>query len=155
VIFLSKALFTPIILKADMTANYSAYSDDFRDFPDTKEHRSQHPELYTFVYKDAQCSMKRNSFKVWCGYAKYSSKMHRSLVLCRILHRDYPNVLDKVLSVHGGITYLDGQTVGFDCGHYDDYIPELNTGLGGQTYRNRDFVILQLMTLVDELEQLT
>jgi hypothetical protein len=53
----------------------------------------------------------------WCGYV--------------VLPEDHPWVSDpsdtldfSVVYVHGGWTYRDGRTFGFDCAHYMDYQPQ-------------------------------
>lgn len=66
------------------------------------------------------------------------------------------------VDVHGGLTYschhssytlgdfpesMDIWWFGFDCAHYDDFIPEINNQMPGTTYKDRDFVYQELEKL--------
>lgn len=57
---------------------------------------------------------------------------------------------ENLYIVHGGITYHEGDVIGFDCAHYMDYIPELNIG-EVNNYKDEDFVNNELRKLVDTL----
>ena len=60
---------------------------------------------HSFTYRGINCSMKRNSLLVWCGYM------------------DVPEEVIMEIYVHGGITYDNIEEnglrrYGFDCGHF-------------------------------------
>ena len=58
------------------------------------------------------------------------------------------------LSVHGGVTFFGrisrgrGHWVGFDCAHYDDFVPSM--GFKG-TYRDIEYVLAELRGLVSQM----
>ena len=60
---------------------------------------------------------------------------------------DLPNAED-VIECHGGITYNDGISIGFDCAHSSD-IPEL-----GGYLKDVAFVEQELDRIIDQLEVL-
>ena len=70
------------------------------------------------------CEATRNFSGCWCGYVFYGNH-----------NRTIDNVDD--IEVHGGVTFINGNKIGFDCNHWDDYAP-----LGTYTFENtkyRDF----------------
>lgn len=93
---------------------------------------------------------------------------HKTLgILCGyvILEDDkeiYENTLN-LLEVHGGITYnrieiikdTNRRVIGFDCVHFDDYIPcAFNPYLDSDTkYRDFKFVRKELIKLIDQLKK--
>ena len=58
--------------------------------------------------------IERSSLGNYCGYVRVPSMDKQ-----RILD------LSEQLRVHGGITFNDGEWVGFDCAHHGDYLPHL------------------------------
>jgi len=69
-------------------------------------------------YKNLKCEIIRNNFKCWCGY-----------VFLPIGHpwrkKDFQeqSFLNIESEVHGGITYLSKEKIGFDCHHAYDISP--------------------------------
>jgi hypothetical protein len=72
------------------------------------------------------------------------------------------------VDVHGGITYTarvedvdlpskdikDHYWVGFDCAHYNDFIPGSSmTYISGEVFRNRDFVYNELVELAKQADK--
>ncbi len=98
-----------------------------------------------------ECHIQRNKMGVWCGYT--------------IIPNSFPRVASELSSeilVHGGITYEskddDGNIkVGFDCGHFDDFVPlMLNIpGVSDITfsgeYRNKEYVINEVNSMVEQI----
>ena len=73
------------------------------------------------------CRVVKNSqMGTYCGYVKLRETLQTSNIL---------NLVDAVKqSVHGGITYCDGDELGFDCAHLGDYAPRGKTGLRVWTF---------------------
>ena len=102
-----------------------------------------------FVYKGRKCEIIRNRFMTfWCGYA---------------FKKHVYNYNDLMINVHGGVTWNSWGKIGFDCGHYLDYVIypeiELKGGLsfpkelliGGEIYRNKEYVIEQVKQMADQM----
>lgn len=60
------------------------------------------------------------------------------------------------LGVHGGIAKIERAkhfiTIGFDCLHFTDYVPQTLEGIG-KTYRNVAFVLNELNQLLNEITE--
>lgn len=91
--------------------------------------RNANPESnYIFTAHGLDCSIQRNGFGAWCGYVKVDNltvKQHKAL------EDTYFGYSPIKLYVHGGITYSETHeqgrsiTLGFDCCHICDYVPEM------------------------------
>ncbi len=79
--------------------------NDLKQFPHIGEENS---EKYHFSHRGLECSLGRSHMMTWCGYVRYSHKIH------------YDNIN---VEVHGGLTYGDGEKIGFDCAHMRDIMP--------------------------------
>lgn len=136
-----------ITLNNKMTST-NMWDEDIKNYPGTS--------VENFKYRNYDCELKRNVSGCWLGYV--------------ILKHPIPDEHIDNIEVHGGITYNDGSKIGFDCAHYDDIIPLLSTGVGTflsfcniidtlvhdistdqPTYKDRNFVIDQLKSVVDQL----
>jgi hypothetical protein len=115
--------------------------------------------------------IKRGPFGAWCGYVGVDST-----------HPYYERErIDAALNVHGGITYADhcqhgdgsveksdmichipqGEEsphvwwIGFDCGHYADYVPGMHLYIPqsfmDSTYRNVSYVVEETQKLALQL----
>lgn len=84
------------------------YEHDLRSAPN--ETLWQHKET------GLACRIRRNSaLGTYCGYVTLKKDVQTTDILA---------LVDAVKqSVHGGITYCDGNDVGFDCAHFGDYSP--------------------------------
>jgi hypothetical protein len=101
---------------------------------------------HSFTYRGINCSMKRNSLLVWCGYM------------------DVPEEVIMEIYVHGGITYDNIEEnglrrYGFDCGHLHDLVPytlELDSFprasfVDTDIYRTKTYAILETKGMVDQV----
>lgn len=96
------------------------------------------------------CRALRNGAGAWCGYVGVPPTHE----FYRVYYSDIP-----YLPVHGGLTYSDfkgNETwwLGFDCGHYCDYVPhpDLCKFSGGiQNYRTLEFVKAECSRLAQSL----
>ena len=88
----------------------------------------------------------------WCGYVGIFPN-----------HSLY-EVLYPELEVHGGVTYSNLSSIrdkmaevkkvwwiGFDCGHYDDYLPGFPELYSSANYKDIDYVIAELEHLIEQL----
>lgn len=94
-----------------------------------------------FTYKDYYCEINRNSgMGNLCGY----------IYMKKPLTIEYDQ-----LNYHWGITYDDGQKIGFDCAHPGDFLPSfpLHTEFMSNqpTYKNFDYVEDVLKRMVDKI----
>jgi len=108
-------------------------------------------------YKNLECKITRNDYGCWCGYVTIP-KGHPWL-------NDNINYPDIDSNVHGGITYLSNEIVGFDCSHCCDLSPKgiskpfeeieamFNPHLKTETptYKNMDFAIKHTEILANEV----
>ena len=104
----------------------------------------------TFIYKGFNCLILRpmpESGGFLCGYVEIEQN-----------HELYNNqkCYDLDYDVHGGITYKDFMKkednkylIGFDCAHYNDYMPTMPYGSDG-IYRTMEYVESELKQLVDQ-----
>lgn len=97
------------------------------------------------------CSIMRNKFGVLCGYVSVG-KNHP------LYKKDYKD--DVGLSVHGGITYTnldeDEWWIGFDCGHYLDFMPGfyIQLDVNDCVYKDITFVTQEVESLCEQLKKL-
>ena len=69
-----------------------------------------HKDSYHFDYNNINCHIKRNLFFSWCGYVSLPELLQGNLDC-------------DELDVHGGITFGNGTSIGFDMAHWDDSNP--------------------------------
>ena len=62
------------------------------------------------------CRLRRQSMGHWCGY-----------VQVRQMNEEEMERVGEI-RIHGGVTYCDGQLVGWDAAHQGDYVPRLLFG---------------------------
>ena len=107
------------------------------------------PNYLAFEHEGYHCKIQRQEAGILCGYVRLDPK------------HPYYNIKPDALSlaeldVHGGITYCqmceDGFWLGFDCAHYGDLIPLLYHRGETGVYRDMDYVIKQLKSLVEQLQ---
>lgn len=102
-----------------------------------------------FTYKGYKCKIIRHdSMLHLCGYV-YLSK--NSILV------NNEKMLNN-LEVHGGITYNEWYNdeeyiIGFDCGHWCDYIPSTRTN-NPDNYRTMEYVEKELKYLVDQIYEI-
>lgn len=118
-------------------------------------------DSHQFHYKGYQCEVLRNpSLKNLCGYILVKEDhwlFGKSFSLIEASY-DYKS--------HGGLTYSKKEGVlwkiGFDCAHSRDLLPyelEIHEKLGlkkvedAGIYRDKDYVISQIMEMVDSIVQ--
>lgn len=102
------------------------------------------PSDYQWEHAGFPCELWRNGFGVWCGYVAVppGHPWHGK-------HYDDINA-----SVHGGLTYADDGdhestwVVGFDCGHFGDFSPEL-ARYGGE-YRTLEYAKAETERLAEQ-----
>lgn len=116
----------------------------------------------TMIKWGFDCMYRRTPLGYYCGYIRIPAS--------HILAAE-PERIDNELYVHGGITYMkkidDGSyIVGFDCAHYQDYVPYLDLaatdfetynrlfGFQSGVYRDEEFVRLELTELALQLKKL-
>lgn len=96
----------------------------------------------------------------WCGYVGVS-KSHPLYLADDCA--DY----ERLPSVHGGITFTSHCSlrdncvglpnanlwwIGFDCGHYGDMSPYMSPPISQGTYRDIDYVVSEIFSLIDQLK---
>lgn len=96
-----------------------------------------------------KCFIRRNPIKAWCGYV--------------LISKDYPIDSDTIIDVdcHGGVTYHNfderGLTIGFDCAHAGDIIPNLDlfwSDHDGNVYRTKEFAVDEVNKMVQQILEL-
>jgi hypothetical protein len=102
------------------------------------------PNYAFFDHNGFRCHVRRNMHLLnLCGYVNV-------LPGHPWYGKDYNDI---EANVHGGLTYSAkgefGWTVGFDCGHFGDYVPGL-TGWNSGTYRDINYVIVECKRLADQ-----
>jgi len=126
-------------------------------------------DSYDFTHCDFTCQLRRHSdLKHWCAYILLTKD-------CK-LHKSYlgdSGIFDPLIpiEVHGGWTYdnLEGDIykIGFDCAHYGDinslsfrgfnsYLQQaktLNWSGGEQSYKTKSFVLDQLKSACEKLQE--
>ncbi len=109
-------------------------------------------DFYEWINKNIHCHIQRNSYLgSWCGYIKIPNSFSM-------------NFNDIYLNCHGGVTYQssdgDYTTIGFDCGHNGDLIPYMFLdkyemfGDGYSVYRNKEYVISEVISMVEQVLQI-
>jgi hypothetical protein len=137
------------------------------------------PDFITFFYKYYECCICRHAIKIRTlaeGFKKDSLSMGH---LCGYIQlpKNHPflkmEMFDIPLEVHGGISYSEKGYIGFHCGHMGagDYIPSLEKirkanlssrkpvnweqySIFKSIYRNVEFVINEIISVVEQLEKL-
>lgn len=74
--------------------------------------------------------------------------------LCGYLSWKYPlniHIDTNKIDVHGGITYEDHNEIGFDCIHYDDYVPRIFTHRTKTIYKDVTFVKSELDKMYNQI----
>lgn len=100
-------------------------------------------DYYALIIKGYKCAIKRNHS---AGHLNGYITVSPNHVL---LKEDLQ--WSSALEVHGGITYQNGNTIGFDCGHSMDYSPLSSYNDSDAVYRNVEFVINELNSLAEQL----
>jgi hypothetical protein len=128
---------------------------------DLLEKIKEEGDFYSWNYKGFDCYIQRNSFKCWCGYVKIPKELP--------INFDFDSGEYFPVDCHGGVTFQssedDFHVIGFDCAHSGDLVPIWNSiietvngsgsiGVGGNTYRDKKFVISETSNIVDQLIQL-
>lgn len=105
------------------------------------------PDEHEWVYCTYPCRIARGPGGAWCGYITLPA------------HHPWRSIIKNIgydgidCTVHGGLTYANGCTVGFDCAHGWDLCPALggvwNAGVwdANSTYRDMAYVIAQCESL--------
>lgn len=112
--------------------------EDLEKYPDTKQHREQHPELYNFTFYHFDCYITRTNIGTFKGYVK--------------LGNFWINNFTDTIRVHGGLTFWDPdrKIVGFDTCHFYDKSP-FGGSSEGRTYKDREYVIKELKSVCLQL----
>ena len=106
------------------------------------------PAEHWFFCEGYRCELKRHAELGFLNGYIYLPTSHPDFGKC------YGEVENEV-SVHGGLTFSDGGKFGFDCGHAGDLIPALEHAPNPtiDTYRNMEYVELQLRRLAEQFRQ--
>jgi hypothetical protein len=135
------------------------WDEDLQKYPYDEQDRRENPEKYEVEFYGYRCTLKRHpAFYTWNGYI-HLPENHPDY------HKKYEDI-EKTISVHGDLTYGDGNGVfGFDCGHLDDRSPggeaiDAQMGLSlssflfrSRTYKDRDFVLEELKNMARQFKQ--
>ena len=109
---------------------------DFLKYPQTESHVEEFPDLYKFNFYGFKCHITRGFYSAWCGYLKINKK-----------HPVWETDMER-FDISGGITYNSPKTrIGFDTCHCDDLPPFWRNTYKQQTYKDRDYMILNLKYL--------
>lgn len=86
------------------------------------------------------CTLNRNTVGALCGYVRVPRKLAKSF-----RWKKFERKARYRFDVHGGVTFAgkhcnepkleDGKWIGFDCAHYQDYLPD---------YANYSFAMLNM-----------
>lgn len=87
------------ILEEEKKNDYTKFPDDI--FP------------YIFYCSGYKCAIVRNP--PYCGYVYFKTDSP-------LKNRDFESEETNVFDIHGGITYQDHEKIGFDFGHFGDYM---------------------------------
>lgn len=139
------------------------------------------PDYAKFNYMGLKCVVRRNGFGAWCGYVKLPPGKLLSTVKRIEQRREYNSFYRKMrggigynakvlrnVSVHGGLTYCGklrrntggierGLWLGFDCAHYQDFVPKMAGFMRerpGQ-YRDMTYVIDETTSLAEQVKLLS
>lgn len=92
------------------------------------------------------CEIKRHeTMKHLCGYVTFNEG--------DVNMED----MEGSISVHGGVTYTDKKTntVGFDCAHAGDHVPELrNIETDTRQYRDMDYVTKECTNMAVQIKHM-
>lgn len=95
------------------------------------------PDQASFVHAGLSCEIRRHHWSGHlCGYVHIpEGHPWRGIDSC-----DDRSLDDAHKLVHGGLTFADGERIGFDCAHYGDMCPgDQGLTIGGE-YRNLEYV---------------
>lgn len=113
------------------------------------------PDEYDFSWRGYKCLCMRNmNSQTWLGYVllPHGHPLNET--------RQFKKFVTEDLDVHGGVTFydrvpkMDAVLIGFDCNHYDDYVPASSIiPMGEHTpkYRTLSYVRIELRNLVDQI----
>lgn len=99
-------------------------------------------DYYELIIKGYKCEIKRN---------KHTGHLNGYITVSPdhiLLKEDLQ--WSSALDVHGGVTYQNGNTVGFDCAHHMDYSPLSPYNSSDSVYRNVEFVTNELNDLAEQ-----
>jgi hypothetical protein len=111
------------------------------------------PDEETFDYLGFECSVKRNGMGNLCGYITFELPPTWLARLDRLLDERF---FEETIIVHGGTTYTSLElphkaTIGFDCGHSSDWIPEMTNTQRHGSYRTIEFVRQQCREMTEQM----
>ena len=110
-----------------MTQQQQLYEEDLIKHPNSQ---------YTFESYGYECTIKRNT-TYYCGY-----------ITLPINHPYYNYHQENIpIKVHGGFTYKNNGTFGFDCAHIYDYKYSYPTNDAKATYKDFEFVKAELVRI--------
>jgi len=105
-------------------------------------HGEENSEKYTFIHAGLVCKLVRNPVvNVWLGYVYFR-------------HVLYYTEIDKKLTkgVHGGLTYGDGEKLGFDTMSYGDLVPsQFFYHNSRYIYRDYNYTVSEVKKLAEQL----
>lgn len=126
------------------------------------------PDFFEFVDEDTgyRCFIQRHpELKHLCGYVELP-KEHKLYGKDNMDNEEIFNEID----VHGGVTYTGeirfkqpnytiDYVVGFDCGHWTDYVPfslpwGMNKIIANETYKDIEYVTNECKNLAKQLKEL-
>lgn len=97
---------------------------------------------YRFAYKDFVCVIKRMPHMGHlCGYLEVKELQFDKDRVKEIAEEHF----------HGGVSWDDGETLGFDCAHACDLPLEYPLELPGSTYKTVEYVKQNLFKTVDAI----
>ncbi|WP_374335426.1 hypothetical protein [Methyloversatilis sp.] len=138
------------------------------------------PNYVKFKHSGLKCVIRRNDMGAWCGYVqlpkgKLLDQVQRAenrRRVCPIRKRivkssGYSAYALRGVAVHGGLTYCGklrrntggierGLWLGFDCAHYQDFVPKMAIFMQerhGQ-YRDMTYVIDETTSLAAQIKLL-
>lgn len=105
-------------------------------------HGEENSEKYTFIHAGLVCKLERNPIvNVWLGYVYFRHVLHYTEI-------------DKKLTqgVHGGLTYGDGEKLGFDTMSCGDLVPsQFFYHDSRYIYRDYNYVVSEVKKLAEQL----
>lgn len=125
------------------------WSEDFEKYPDTIEHRNNHPDLYNFIFHGYKCSIYRNGMLNWCGDITIPKT-----------HPDYRRDSSVInIYVHGGLNYRLDDVFGFSTSNEGDIAPEVDNKYFYRpsyqmygTYKDREYALTELERLAAQFK---
>lgn len=111
------------------------------------------PKYRIFKYRGYTCKIVKSDLGHLCGYIRIPKSLYKVANLYD---------LESCIRVHGGITYMSGNVIGFDCAHSNDYVPTsyysmdvmsdiIHSFIMHIEYRNSDYVINELKGIVNQM----